>query len=303
MPELNSPVYPDGQWAYCVNWTANLAQTAHAAGLAGVWLKWSDGTTTAPYAASWSAAADALAQHGILCVPWLVVYPTDGWNPGWHQVAAAAVTAGEKYAKGHALLLEPVMNWWNGVQGTPQNARLLFSALRGLTSVRPAFCCWGDPAELPHFPWPVWAGACYGVLPEIYAGAYKVAPDVAYNRAFLGEAGQGPGLEQLAPTCPVVPTFDLAYVPQYVKLAKAGGFRSIGWWSLEAIATDAAALEALQVSPYHSATGAVATATASTHPATQSTPWIPAATVPGGDVEIRADGSGGLQVLEPGANG
>lgn len=237
MSLLNGVVYLPGQWAYCVDWSPDLAAAAKAAGLAGVWLKFSDGQTVQPWQSTWQQAAAALGALGIACVPWLVVYPVDATGPAWPGICADAVEARDRHAPDQPLLFEPFMTEWNAAPTV--TSRTLLGLHATLDHLRPAFCTWGDPSVLPGFAWSLWAGYCAGVLPEIYAQTEGLTPQAAYNRAFLGGVGPGPGLEQLRPLLPVVPTFDLAYVAEYVKLARRGGFPSIGWWYLEALADGA----------------------------------------------------------------
>ena len=251
---LNARVYTPGSWAYVLPGDAApdvLADRALAAGLVGVWCKASDGTTSVPWWGGYLEVAAAMRARGIRCVPWLVVYPDDGAQTGWSNLLANAAAAANTYAAGDPLLLEPVMTQWStdAAAHGAASSRALFSALRTCApGTLAAFCCWGDPSVLPAFPWSVWSGACAGVLPEIYPASYHLAPAAAYNQAFLGGAGGGPGLEQLHPPCPVLPTFDLSAIAACGALARGGGFPAVGWWHLGAMT--AAQVGELDALPY-----------------------------------------------------
>ena len=245
LKSLNSMVYTYGMWAYHVpkqgENISDLVNTALKAGLVGLWCKYSDGTNTL-WSSGYVALAEALKHVGILCVPWMVVYPRDQQKAGWGQMVRQASEYAATYAPIEPVLLEPVMDTWASdakLYGSVSSIAF-FSAFHTQTNGEHiAFCCWGDPSIQPDFPWQPWASYCCGVLPEIYPEAYKMTPAKIYNIAFLGGLGRGPGLEKIG--VPVVPTFDLSAISECTKLAENGGFGTIGWWYLDAITEQDAA--------------------------------------------------------------
>lgn len=270
---INDRVLPGSQWAYCVltdpTQAPALSDMAAAARLDGVWLKYADGATTDPWLPGYQALAPLLRVRGIRVIPYLIVYPDDGTNAAWAQVAQGALADLAAAGAVADLVLDPDREnqWASAGAGA---AQALFAAIRGLVpQLRPLVSAWGNLGAAVGFPWSVFAGACRAILPEIYPAAYAMSAADTYNMAFLGTGG-GLGLEQVQPQIPVLPTFDLSLAEACAGLAANGGFPTVGWWHLDAMTAEQAAI--LAAGPYagQQASQAAKVQAASAQPAAES---------------------------------
>ena len=223
---LNSQVVDPGQWGAVVQSADPQATvvSALAAGLVGLVVKRSDGTTAEPWLSAYTALAAAARAAHLLVIPWLIVYPDDSPTSAWQQLLSGA----QADAGGLPLVLEPPMTDWSGQVA---QSRALWSYLRGTGGPAPLYFTWGDPSAQPAFPWATWNAGAAALVPEIYPAAYGVPPAVAYNRAFLGGISNGPGVEEMAPAPrAVVPCFDLSDPAACAALAHNGGFGAVWWY-------------------------------------------------------------------------
>ncbi len=239
---LNTTVLPAGQYGWIhdlravLDGTAESAVTlAQAAGMAGILVKYNDGSATTAGDGSGQAwqwqfrqLAPACAAAGLACIPWGYVYPTD-------RTALAQLVAAAMQDSGQAFyILDAEIEFDNDANAAADAQGLIAAVVAGAPGVRLLYTSWGWPDQHPSYPWSVMNSSTQAFLPQIYPALIGADPTATYNRAFLGGNGGGPGIYQIQPQpAAVIPTFDTSAIATLAGLARTGGFPAVTWWVMD----------------------------------------------------------------------